>query len=180
MKTFNDNFSAQTNEQAESKITSLLANSRQDNVLVESKVVPLQELTGLSSRRGLENAIICENQIVNVVSNSYGHLPNEKFFLGVEEKLIDADIYYQQRSINRDNRSFVVDYILADDRYKVEVKGDKVIEVHLRPNPDPVMYDDFWPIWSEDQKPPFENYVRIPDADNETEMGRLGFYVPKW
>jgi hypothetical protein len=90
----------------------------------------MQELTGLSSRRGLENAIICENQIVNVVSNSYGHLPNEKFFLGVEEKLIDADIYYQQRSINRDNRSFVVDYILADDRYKIEVKGDKDL---LRP-----------------------------------------------
>ena len=130
MKTFNDNFSAQTNEQAESKITSLLANSRQDNVLVTSEVVPLEKLTGMPSRRGLENAIICENQIVNVVSNSYGHLPNEKFFLGVEEKLIDADIYYQQRSINRDNRSFVVDYILADDRYKIEVKGDKDI---LRP-----------------------------------------------
>ena len=94
MKTFNDNFSAQTNEQAESKITSLLANSRQDNVLVTSEVVPLEKLTGMPSRRGLENAIICENQIVNVVSNSYGHLPNEKFFLGVEEKLIDADIYY--------------------------------------------------------------------------------------
>ena len=127
---FNDNFSAQTNEQAESKLGNILANSRQDNVLVTSEVVPLEKLTGMPSRRGLENAIICENQIVNVVSNSYGHLPNEKFFLGVEEKLIDADIYYQQRSINRDNRSFVVDYILADDRYKIEVKGDKDI---LRP-----------------------------------------------
>ena len=126
----NDKFVAHTNAQAESKLSHILANSRQDNVLVDSKVVPMQDLTGLSSRRGLENAIICENQIVNVVSNSYGHLPNEKFFLGVEEKLIDADIYYQQRSINRDNRSFVVDYILADDRYKVEVKGDKDI---LRP-----------------------------------------------
>jgi hypothetical protein len=99
-------------------------------VLVDSSVVPLQSLTGIASRRGLENAIICENQIVNVVSNSYGHLPNEKFFLGVEEKLIDADIYYQQRSINRDNRSFVVDYVLADDRYKVAVKGEQDI---LRP-----------------------------------------------
>jgi hypothetical protein len=126
----NDKFVAHTNAQAESNLSNLLANSRQDNVLVDSKVVPMQELTGISSRRGLENAIICENQIVNVVSNSYGHLPNEKFFLGVEEKLIDADIYYQQRSINRDNRSFVVDYILADDRYKIEVKGDKDI---LRP-----------------------------------------------
>jgi hypothetical protein len=66
------------------------------------------------------------------------------------------------------------------DHINVEVKGDRIIEIHLRPNPDPVMYDDFWPIWSEDQKPPFENYVRIPDADNETEMGRLGFYVPVW
>ena len=127
---FQDHFSAKTSESAESKLSHILANSRQDNVLVDSEVVPLEKLTGIASRRGLENAIVCENQIVNVVSNSYGHLPNEKFFLGVEEKLIDADIYYQQRSINRDNRSFVVDYILADDRYKVEVKGDKDI---LRP-----------------------------------------------
>ena len=62
----------------------------------------------------------------------------------------------------------------------IEVKGDRIIEVHLRPNPDPVMYDDFWPIWSEDQKPPFDNYVRIPDIDDTGLMGRLGFYVPKW
>jgi len=130
MNKLQDKFSAQTPQEAESKLSHLLANSRQDNVLVDSDVVPLQSLTGIASRRGLENAIICENQIVNVVSNSYGHLPNEKFFLGVEEKLIDADIYYQQRSINRDNRSFVVDYILADDRYKVEVKGEQDI---LRP-----------------------------------------------
>lgn len=130
MNKFQDNFSASTPQQAESKLSSILANSRQDNVLVDSSIVPLQSLTGITSRRGLENAIICENQIVNVVSNSYGHLPNEKFFLGVEEKLIDADIYYQQRSINRDNRSFVVDYVLADDRYKVAVKGEQDI---LRP-----------------------------------------------
>ena len=130
MNKLQDTFSASTPQQAESKLNSILANSRQDNVLVDSSVVPLQSLTGIASRRGLENAIICENQIVNVVSNSYGHLPNEKFFLGVEEKLIDADIYYQQRSINRDNRSFVVDYVLADDRYKVAVKGEQDI---LRP-----------------------------------------------
>ena len=130
MNKLQDTFSARTPQEAASKLDSILANSRQDNVLVDSSVVPLQNLTGISSRRGLENAIICENQIVNVVSNSYGHLPNEKFFLGVEEKLIDADIYYQQRSINRDNRSFVVDYVLADDRYKVAVKGEQDV---LRP-----------------------------------------------
>ena len=73
---FNDNFSAHSMESAESKLSHILANSRQDNVLVTSEVVPLEKLTGMPSRRGLENAIICENQIVNVVSNSYGHLPN--------------------------------------------------------------------------------------------------------
>jgi len=130
MNKLQDNFLARTPQEAASKLDSILANSRQDNVLVDSSIVPLQSLTGIASRRGLENAIVCENQIVNVVSNSYGHLPNEKFFLGVEEKLIDADIYYQQRSINRDNRSFVVDYVLADDRYKVAVKGEQDV---LRP-----------------------------------------------
>ena len=130
MNKLQDKFLAHTSQDAESKLSHLLANSRQDDVLVTSEVIPLEKLTGMPSRRGLENAIVCENQIVNVVSNSYGHLPNETFFLGVEEKLIDADIYYQQRSINRDNRSFVVDYILADDRYKVEVKGEQDI---LRP-----------------------------------------------
>ena len=130
MNKLQNKFSARTPEEAASRLDSILANSRQDNVLVDSSIVPLQSLTGIASRRGLANAIVCENQIVNVVSNSYGHLPNEKFFLGVEEKLIDADIYYQQRSINRDNRSFVVDYVLADDRYKVAVKGEQDV---LRP-----------------------------------------------
>jgi len=65
------------------------------------------------------------------------------------------------------------------DHINIEIIGNRMIEVHLRPNPDPVMYDDFWPIWSENQKPPFNNYVRIPDKDNETEMGRLGFFVPQ-
>ena len=60
----------------------------------------------------------------------------------------------------------------------IEVKGNKLIEVHLRGNPDPVMYNDFWPIWSNEQKPPFNNYIRIADKDDETEMGRLGFFVP--
>ena len=64
------------------------------------------------------------------------------------------------------------------DCINIEIKGDRLIEVHLRPNPDPVMHDDFWPIWSEDQKPPFDDYIRIPDLDDETEMGRLGFFVP--
>src|SRR5688572_2788808 len=85
-----------------------------DNVFVSSKIVSLSSLTGMPSRKGLEKAIVCENQIVNVVSDSYGHCPNEKFFYAAEEKLIEAGIGYQTRSINRENRSFSVDYILND------------------------------------------------------------------
>jgi hypothetical protein len=87
----------------------------------------MQELVGMPTRKGLEQGIISNGKLVNVVSKSYGHLPNEVFFLEAERKLIDADIYYKSRSINRDDRSFAVDYVLADDRYKIEVKGDKDI-----------------------------------------------------
>lgn len=51
-----------------------------DNVFVNNYVVNLQDVTGMPTRKGLERAIICEDQIVNVVSKSYGHLPNDKFF----------------------------------------------------------------------------------------------------
>lgn len=59
----------------------------------------------------------------------------------------------------------------------IEMIGDKVIEAHLRPNPDPVMYDEFWPIWSNNQLPPGDRYVKIPDKEDH--IGRLGFYVYK-
>lgn len=94
-----------------------------DDVFVKQQIVSLSSLTGMGSRRGLERAIISENQIVNVVSGSYGHLPNENFFYEVENKLIDAGIGYVTRSINRDNRSFAVDYILSDDKWIVKVKN---------------------------------------------------------
>jgi len=101
---------------------------QQDNVFVNSKLVTLQELTGLPPAKGLEKAVVSEGKIVNVVSATYGHLPNEKFFYNVEEKLIDAGVGYITRSINRDNRSFVVDYILSDENYHVNVKqgSDKI------------------------------------------------------
>lgn len=123
-------FSAQTTEQAERNIDNILENSRQDNVFVESSIISLSEITGMDTRKGLEQAVICEGQIVNVVSSSYGHLDNRKFYYEAESKLIDADIYYKQRSINKDNRSFAVDYVLADDRYKVCIKGETDV---LRP-----------------------------------------------
>ena len=58
----------------------------------------------------------------------------------------------------------------------IETIGGKIIEVHLRGNSDPVMYDEFWPIWSEGQQRPKMSYVRIPDKEDH--IGRLGFYVP--
>lgn len=94
-----------------------------DNVFVKSELISLSSLTGLATRKGLEKAIISENQIVNVVSNAYGHLPNEKFFYEVEAKLIDAGLTFINRSINRVNRSFAVDYILSDDNWVVAVKN---------------------------------------------------------
>ncbi len=94
-----------------------------DNVFVKSSLVSLSEITGMPTRKGLEKAVVSEGQIVNVVSNSYGHLPNEKFFYDVEKKLIDNGIEYVNRSINRDNRSFAVDYILQDESFHINIKN---------------------------------------------------------
>jgi len=94
-----------------------------DNVLVKQQIVSLSSLTGLPSRRGLENAIVSGDQVVNVVSKSYGHLPNENFFCEVEAKLVESRIGYITRSFNRENRSFAVDYILSDDNWIVKVKN---------------------------------------------------------
>jgi hypothetical protein len=127
----NSLLNAQGNEsmfaQRTKSVDDLLAKSSQDNVFVTNEVIQMQELVGMPTRKGLEQGIVSNGKLVNVVSKSYGHLPNEVFFLEAERKLIDADIYYKSRSINRDDRSFAVDYVLADDRYKIEVKGDKDI-----------------------------------------------------
>jgi hypothetical protein len=96
---------------------------QQDEIFVNSKVVSLSEITGMPVRKRLAKAIVSEGQIVNVVSGSYGHLPNEVFFTAAEEALINADINYSVRSINRENRSFSVDYILNDESYHINIKN---------------------------------------------------------
>lgn len=104
-----------------------------DDVFVPSEIVNFPELIGMPSRKGMEQAVISNGKLVNVVSNQYGHLPNEQFFLVVEEKLIEADVQYLTRSINRDDRSFAVDYILNDDRYIIDVaNGKDIIKPMLR------------------------------------------------
>jgi len=106
---------------------------QQDNVFVTNEVRNFSELVGMPTRKGMEKAIISNGEVVNVVSDVYGHLPNENFFLVVEEKLIEADVQYDVRSINRGNRSFAVDYILNDDRYNIVVaNGKDIIKPMLR------------------------------------------------
>lgn len=100
-----------------------LHNLQQDDVFIHSEMKPLKSLTLMDSRKGLENAVISNGKIVNVVSKRYGHLPNELFFRQAEQMLVDAGLHYQTRSINRDDRSFVVDFII-DDASQFTLKGD--------------------------------------------------------
>ena len=101
-----------------------LSNLQQDEIFVPSEMKSLKSLTQMESRRGLENVIISNDKIVNVVSNSYGHVPNELFFKKAEEMLTDAELNYQKRTINRDDRSFITDFII-DDNSQFSVKNEK-------------------------------------------------------
>ena len=109
-----------------------LNNLQQDSVFVSSEMKPLQSFTGMTSRRGLENVIISNGKIVNVVSNSYGHIPNELFFKHAESMLIDADLKYQKRSINRSDRSFIIDFIIEDENQFSVKHAEDIILPMLR------------------------------------------------
>jgi hypothetical protein len=101
-----------------------LSNLQQDQIFVPSEMKSLRSLTQMESRRGLENVIISNGKIVNVVSNSYGHVPNELFFKKAEEMLTGAGLNYQKRTINRNDRSFITDFII-DDNSQFSVKNEK-------------------------------------------------------
>ena len=63
--------------------------------------------------------------------------------------------------------------------YNVEMIGDKIIEVHLRQNHDPIQ-NDLKVCWEKDQK--HENLRLVPhheDADGYLPEKRLGFYISK-
>ena len=62
------------------------------------------------------------------------------------------------------------------EHINIEIIGDRIIEVHLRTNPDPVEYDELIPIWTKNQPCP-AGYARI--ADVEQHVDRLGFFVKK-
>lgn len=104
-----------------------------DIVLLPNSIVSLAELAGTPTRKGLEMAVVSNGKIVNTVSKGYGHLANEEFFTKVEEKLAEANLKYETRSINRNDCSFAVDYILNDDKATIVVKnGNDKIRPMLR------------------------------------------------
>lgn len=101
---------------------------QQDAIFVDSEMTSLKSLTGIEPRRGMENAIISNGKIVNVVSKSYGHIPNELFFGKVEQMLVDANLKFQKRTINRMDRSFIIDFIIDDDnQFTLRNKEDKIL-----------------------------------------------------
>ena len=105
-----------------------LKNLQQDEIFVISEMKSLKNLTGIPSRRGLENVIISNGKIVNVVSNSYGHIPNELFFKKAEKMLIDTNLKYHKRMINRADRSFIIDFIIEDKgQFSVKNNNDLIV-----------------------------------------------------
>ena len=101
---------------------------QQDEIFVLNEMKTLKSITGMDSRRGLENAIISNGKIVNVVSNSYGHIPNELFFKKAEQLLLDADLKYHKRTINRSDRSFITDFIIEDkNQFSLKNEQDKIL-----------------------------------------------------
>lgn len=75
---------------------------------------PLEELTGMPNRKGMEQAIVSNGKIVNIVSKRYGHMPNELFFGNAEERVIKTGLEYRRQTINRSDRSFSMDFVLTD------------------------------------------------------------------
>ena len=105
-----------------------LHNLQQDELFVSNEMKSLSSITGMESRKGLENAIISNGKIVNVVSNRYGHIPNELFFKKAETLLIDAHLNYHKRTINREDRSFITDFIIEDEnQFTLKNENDRIL-----------------------------------------------------
>lgn len=98
----------------------------QDEIFTGSELKSLNEISGITTRRGLENVIISNGKIVNVVSKSYGHIPNEVFFKEAEEMLVQANLKFHKQTINRDDRSFITDFII-EDQNQFKVKNDLIL-----------------------------------------------------
>lgn len=96
---------------------------KNDNIYPDVEIKPLADITGLKTVDRLTKAIVSNGKIVHVASDNYGLLKNEDFFIEAERKLIDADIDYVTRSINRGDSQFAVDYILKSEKNHITVKN---------------------------------------------------------
>ncbi|TYC10593.1 DUF945 domain-containing protein [Bizionia gelidisalsuginis] len=101
---------------------------QQDDIFVSNEMKSLESITGMKSRKGLENAIISNGKIVNVVSKSYGHIPNELFFTEAERMLVESNLKYRKRTINKNDRSFITDFIIDDEnQFSLKNKEDRIL-----------------------------------------------------
>jgi len=101
---------------------------QQDEIFIPSAIKSFESITGIKSRRGLENVIVSNGKIVNVVSKRYGHIPNELFFNKAQDLLNQTRLVYQKQTINRDNRSFVMDFIIENNNlFELKNKQDQIL-----------------------------------------------------
>lgn len=99
---------------------------KNDNIILDVSKQKLSELVGgMPVDSKFSSAIVVDGKIQFVCSDIYDVVKNEDFFLKIEEKLIDTDVKYVTRSINRQSKHFAVDYILNDPTYHVAVHGSK-------------------------------------------------------
>ncbi|WP_431130058.1 DUF932 domain-containing protein [Flagellimonas flava] len=99
-----------------------------DEIYTKTEVRNLAGLTGMPTRRGLERVITSNGKIVNVVSNSYGHLPNQIFFKKAEEMMQNSGLNFELQTINRDDRAFVMEFIISDkSQFTVKHKDDIIL-----------------------------------------------------
>ncbi len=65
---------------------------------------------------------------MNVVSSRYGHISNQMFFGEATRMLQNAGMDFKIQSINRNDRSFAMDFIINDEnQFIVKNEGDKIL-----------------------------------------------------
>ena len=105
-----------------------LKDLKKEDVFVSNEMKTFNSISELNSRKGLENVIISNGKVVNVVSNQYGHISNQLFFNSALEEFRKSNIAFEMQTINRDDRSFVMDLIITDkSHFKVKNNKDVIL-----------------------------------------------------
>jgi hypothetical protein len=100
---------------------------RQDNIFPDTKVIPMEEFNpyGYKGASGNNYVIVSNEKVVSCISHKDRFLDNVDFFAKIEENLINADIDYKLRTINKNDCSFRMDVILNDPKYVVNLKTNQ-------------------------------------------------------